>query len=208
MQQELKSLDPCTQQSQVRQVKQLLVQSVKDLNHKRMQFNEIFYQVLSDGARWLEHSRGKELGEKLAERKSFEGFKPAIKQRASYQLKSQKNLQTNLNLQKNRQYESTSKVDRTTRKTTPQDIKKIIDQCAVDRSRQLFEVDESDQPGGTSRQSHSVQPKVRQQNFLKKGDKSRVYDPKEAIKMHKKQAAEYNSKPAEGNGVDELALTG
>ena len=134
LQQELKSLDPCSQQSQVRQVKQLLVQSVKDLNHKRMQFNEIFYQVLGDGARWLEHSRGKELGEKLAERKSFEGFKPAIKQRASYQLKSQKNLQTNLNLQKNRQYESTSKVDRTARKSTPQDIRKMIDQCAGDRS--------------------------------------------------------------------------
>ena len=83
-----------------------------------------------------------------------------------------------------------------------------MDQWAPDRSAQLVEVHESDQPGGTSRQSHSVQPKVRQQNFLKKGDKSRVYDPKEAIKMQKKQAAEYHTKPAEGGGVDELAPTG
>ena len=79
-------------------MKQLLVQSVKDLNHKRMQFNESFYQVTDGCAKWLELSRSKELGARLAERKSFEAFKPAIKQRASYQLKSQKNLQTTLNL--------------------------------------------------------------------------------------------------------------
>lgn len=46
---------------QVRQVKQLLVQSVKDLNHKRMQFNESFYALLNSGSSWLEQSRSKEL---------------------------------------------------------------------------------------------------------------------------------------------------
>ena len=130
LQQELKSLDPCVQQTQVRQVKQLLVQSVKDLNHKRMQFNETFYQVINDGVRWLTHSRGKELTEKLAERKSFEGFKPAIKQRASYQLRSQKNLQSsNLNMTNNNsRYESSNFV--VTTKMT-QDSNDIIDTSAT-----------------------------------------------------------------------------
>ena len=63
-----------------------------------MQFNDSFYQVTDDCVKWLELSRNKELTARLAERKSFEAFKPAIKQRSAYQLKSQKNLQTTLNL--------------------------------------------------------------------------------------------------------------
>ena len=43
------------------------------------------------------------------------------------------------------------------------------------------------------RESKSVEPKARHQNFLKKGDKSRVYDPKEVIKQHKKSQAEYKT---------------
>lgn len=34
--------------------------------------------------------------------------------------------------------------------------------------------------------SKSIEPKVKQLNYLKKGDKSRVYDPKEAIRIQKK----------------------
>lgn len=40
-----------------------------------MQFNDTFYALLSSGAKWLVESRDKELGEILAQRKSFEGFK-------------------------------------------------------------------------------------------------------------------------------------
>ena len=46
-------LDPCEQHAQLLQVKQLLVQSVKDLNHKRMQFNEGFYQAMESNVTWL-----------------------------------------------------------------------------------------------------------------------------------------------------------
>lgn len=46
-------LDPCEQHAQLRQVKQLLVQSVKDLNHKRMLFNEGFYQAMESNVTWL-----------------------------------------------------------------------------------------------------------------------------------------------------------
>jgi len=53
LQQELKQLNAVQQESQVRQVRQLLVLSVKDLNHKRMQFNQSFYTLLADGANWL-----------------------------------------------------------------------------------------------------------------------------------------------------------
>ena len=44
------------------------------------------------------------------------------------------------------------------------------------------------------RMSHSVEPEMGRKTtttFLKKGDKSRVYDPQEAIKMQKKKSAEY-----------------
>lgn len=44
-----------------------------------------------------------------------------------------------------------------------------------------------------------MEPKVRHQNFLKKGDKSRVYDPKEVIKQHKKSQAEYKTLNLESN---------
>ena len=77
LQEELKALEPCEQQAQARQVKQLLVQSVKDLNHKRMQFNASFYQVVESGAKWLEQSRDRDLAEKMAYKQSFGGFKPS-----------------------------------------------------------------------------------------------------------------------------------
>ena len=44
------------------------------------------------------------------------------------------------------------------------------------------------------RVSLSVEPEPSKRTastFLKKGDKSRVYDPQEAIKMQKKKSAEY-----------------
>ena len=61
---------------------------MKDLNHKRKQFNECFYQVLESGAKWLEQSRDKDLADKIAVKKSYEGFKPSIKSRSSYNLRS------------------------------------------------------------------------------------------------------------------------
>lgn len=59
LQLELKQLDPLNDYAQVKQTKALLVQSVKDLNQKRLQFNDQFYSVFSNGAQWIEQSRQK-----------------------------------------------------------------------------------------------------------------------------------------------------
>jgi len=67
----------------------------------------------------------------------------------------------------------------------------IIDPSAT-ANKQLFETYTAgqDRQKVLTRESKSMEPKVRHQNFLKKGDKSRVYDPKEVIKQHKKSQAE------------------
>lgn len=57
-----------------------------------MQFNQSFYELIYEGATWLEQSRSKELKERLADKLSKQGFiqdgfKAPIKHRASYQLK-------------------------------------------------------------------------------------------------------------------------
>lgn len=70
----------------------------------------------------------------------------------------------------------------------------IIDPSATGNER-LYQAltTESQIRQSFERESKSVEPKARHQNFLKKGDKSRVYDPKEVIKQHKKSQAEYKT---------------
>jgi len=55
-----------------------------------MHFNDCFYQVLEGSinkALWLEQSRSKELSDRLAIKRSFEGFfKPSVKSRTAYSL--------------------------------------------------------------------------------------------------------------------------
>jgi len=39
-----------------------------------MQFNQSFYELVNEGASWLEQSRSKELKERLADKLSKQGF--------------------------------------------------------------------------------------------------------------------------------------
>ena len=57
LQVELRQLSQAGRHAQIHQVKSLLVQSVKDLNQKREQFNTMLEAVLSSGKQWLEQSR-------------------------------------------------------------------------------------------------------------------------------------------------------
>ena len=63
---ELKQLNPVSQKVQVQSTKALLIQSVKDLNQKRQQFNQTFYQVLSSGKQWLVQSRPDDFNQRIS----------------------------------------------------------------------------------------------------------------------------------------------
>ena len=162
LQQELKLLDPIEQAQQVRQVKQLLVQSVKDLNSKRVQFNDSFYEVMANGAKWLEQSRAKELATLLAQRKSKEGFRPRNnKQRLSYQPRLANTLHVSQLVQPRLKKQLTVSVS-----------ENAEGEACSSRSLQMMQT----LTGGNRDSDYPdlvADAKPQHQNFLKKGDKSR-----------------------------------